>query len=61
MELQRMNLVSGFVEIQMAQTSTRRSGNAIPAPGTISVALIVNGVETKPGRLCWTHCGIIST
>ena len=31
----------------MSQTGTQRSRDAIPVPGKISVALIVNGVETK--------------
>jgi xanthine dehydrogenase YagT iron-sulfur-binding subunit len=37
----------GWAEIQMSQTGTQRSRDAIPVPGKISVALIVNGVETK--------------
>jgi xanthine dehydrogenase YagT iron-sulfur-binding subunit len=54
MELQRMKLVAGCAEIQMAQKRTRRSRNAVPAPGKISVALIVNGLETKLEVAPWT-------
>ena len=38
----------------MAQKHTRRSRNAVPAPGKISVALIVNGLETKLEVAPWT-------
>src|SRR6201981_1864635 len=37
----------GWAETQMSQTRTQRSRDAISVPGKISVALIVNGVETK--------------
>jgi xanthine dehydrogenase YagT iron-sulfur-binding subunit len=54
MEPERMNFVAGVRRFRMAQKNTpHRSSNTISLPGKISVAMTVNGIETKLDIAPW--------